>query len=346
MLNKKFINQFSPVRLIYCCALIVARMLVAVASFAQAPPNYPQQQPPYYPPQGQPNYQQQTPPYYPPQELDRLVSRIALYPDALLAQVLTSATFSYDIPNAAQWADQHHYLSGDALAQAIAADQLPWDPSVQSLLPFPSVLGMMASDMGWTQELGNAVLAQRPEVMDAVQRMRRQAADYGYLRSNQAVIVGMGPYITIMPTNPVFIVVPVYDPIIVFARPRPGFFVGGAIRFGFGINIGVVFRPWGWGFSRFDWGSHAVIINNAPWGRTWSNRGTYVHPYTVRRYPPAVTRPPERHEMENRSERERQAPREGRAQQEDHKKGRGNDRGRGRDDKRDDKRDDRRDGGR
>src|SRR4029077_13977491 len=140
---------------------------------------------------------QTAPPAYPPSELEHLVSRVALYPDPLLAQVLAAATFPDQIPDAAKWADQHHYLNGQALADAIQGDQLPWDPSVQALLPFPSVLEMMASDMNWTTDLGNAFLAQQQDVMDAVQRERRKALDYGYLRSNAQVIVGGGPYITI-----------------------------------------------------------------------------------------------------------------------------------------------------
>src|SRR5581483_8892016 len=116
------------------------------------------------------------------------------------------------LPEAARWADEHHYLSGDALAGAIAADRLPWDPSVQALLPFPTVLGMMASDPAWTSELGNAFLAQQPEVMDAVQRERRRAYDYGYLRSNGQIIVNPGPYIEILPARPGYVYVPYYDP--------------------------------------------------------------------------------------------------------------------------------------
>src|ERR1700735_5933499 len=91
----------------------------------------------------------QAPPSYKPAELDKLVSRVALYPDPLLAQVLAAATFPDQIPDAAKWADEHHYLRGDDLARAIAAHHLPWYPSVQALLPFPSVLQMMASDMNW-----------------------------------------------------------------------------------------------------------------------------------------------------------------------------------------------------
>jgi len=261
----------------------------------------------------------QAPPSYPPGQLDQLVSRIALYPDPLLAQILAAATYPDQIPDAARWADQHHYLTGQALADGIQADQLPWDPSVQALLPFPSVLDMMASDTNWTTDLGNAFLAQQQDVMDAVQRERQKARDFGYLRTNGQIVVSGGPYITILPVNPGFIVVPVYDPTIVFFAPRPGFVVGGAIRFGFGITIGGFFRPWGWGLNRFDWGAHAVFINNAPWRRTWVNRATYVHPYPgVRRFAPAE-RAPEHHELHERSERERGAAREGRAMKEEHR---------------------------
>src|SRR5215475_7081963 len=238
---------------------------------------------------------------YPPQELDRIVSPIALYPDSLLGQVLTAATFSPEIPEAARWADQHHYVPPAELPAAIAADRLPWQPSVQALLPFPQVLGMMAGDMPWTEEIGAAFLASPEPVMDAVQRMRQSAYNYGYLRSNAQIVVRRGPFIEIVPVDPAFVVVPYYDPAVVFIAPRPGFFVGGAVRFGFGVSIGVGFRPWGWGYNRFDWGRHAVYVNNAPWRRTWVDRGHYVHPYEVRR-PVASPRPAERHELHERSE--------------------------------------------
>ncbi|MGH9692007.1 MAG: DUF3300 domain-containing protein [Candidatus Acidiferrales bacterium] len=268
------------------------------------------------------------PPSYAPAQLDQLVARIALYPDPLLAQVLAGATYPDQIPDAARWADEHHYLTGQALADAIQADQLPWDPSVQALLPFPSVLATMASDMNWTADLGNAFLAQQQDVMDAVQRERQKARNFGYLRSNSQIVVGGGPYITIMPVNPGYVVVPYYNPSVVFFAPRPGFFVGGGIRFGYGITIGAFFRPWGSGAGRFDWGRRAVIIDNAPWRRTWVNRSTYAHPYPgVRHFSPAQ-RVPERHELESRSVHERQAAREGQRRVEDHH---GQDSHRGRD---------------
>ncbi|MFZ0464378.1 MAG: DUF3300 domain-containing protein [Candidatus Acidiferrales bacterium] len=271
--------------------------------------------------------QDQAPPNYSPEQLNRMVSRIALYPDPLLAQILTAATFPDQIPDAAKWADEHHYLSGQDLANAITGDQLSWDPSVQALLPFPSVLDMMASDMDWTTDLGNAVLAQRPDVMDAVQSERHKARDYGYLRSNAQIVVSGGSYIQIMPANPDFIVVPAYDPLIVFAPPRPGFFVGGAIAFGFGIGIGAWFRPWGWGGSRIVWGSHALFINNARWGRDWGNRRVYVHPYPgIHRYARGAR--VEHHELIRRSAPERMAARSGRRVREEHRPGRPGGRGR------------------
>jgi hypothetical protein len=216
-----------------------------------------------------------------PPELDHLVSRIALYPDPLLAQTLTASTFSDVIPEAATWADQHSYLKGDALAQAIQADHLQWDPSLLGLLPFPSVLDMMADDPMWTQALGSAVLTQRPEVMDAVQRMRRQAHDYGYLVPNGYVnVVNDAGYIEIQPLNPAVLYVPVYDPLIVYAPPRPGFVVGAAIHFGPAITIGGTFFSWGWWTGpAFVWPSHVILVGGHPWVRTWVNRGIYVHPY-------------------------------------------------------------------
>jgi hypothetical protein len=275
-----------------------------------------------------PGFAQGPPPSFPPGTLDNLVSRIALYPDSLLAQVLAAATFPDQIPDAARWADQHHYLTGQGLADAIQGDAVPWDVSVQALLPFPSVLDMMASDMNWTQDVGNAFLSQQQDVMDAVQRERQAAYRYGYLRTGPRVVVTPGPYITIAPVDPGWIVVPAYDPRIVYFPPRPGFVVAGGIGWGFGIGIGGFFRPWGWGVTRIGWTERAVFIDRARWGRTWVNRTTYVHPYTT--YRPVVTRPVpvvrpgeprpagrpvivERHEVHERSTVEREAPRRGEA---------------------------------
>jgi hypothetical protein len=252
-------------------ALLMLALWIAAPAFAQAPPSYP------------------------PTQLDRLVARVALYPDPLLAQLLAASTFADEIPAAARWADQHRALAGQALADAMRSDELPWDPSVEALLPFASVLDRMASDASWTAELGDAFLAQQQDVMAAVQRQRQRARDFGYLRSTGPMVVDAGPYITVGPLNPTVIVVPSYDPDIVFSAPRPGVAVAEAIRFEGGVALGGFrpygwdmgkfdvlggfFRPWGWGASGFDWGAHTLIINNAAWLRTWTNRHDYVHPY-------------------------------------------------------------------
>ena len=255
---------------------------------------YPQQQ--YPPQQGQygppPQYGYAPPPMLSPQQLAGLVQRVALYPDPLLVQILTASTYYQEIPEAAGWAQEHAGLHGDQLAQAIQADNVPWDPSVVALLPFPQVLDMMARDPGWTQALGNAVLAERPQVMDAIQQLRSEAEQYGYLRTGPNVqVVNEGPGdIEIVPVNPGLVVVPYYNPAVVFYAPRPGFFVGGAIGWGPGIFIGASFSPWGWGHPGFAWRSHEIMIDAHPFGRTWVNRGAYVHPYNRPFVRPAAPR--------------------------------------------------------
>jgi hypothetical protein len=266
--------------------LSLSVIALAQAPIVRQPPPPPDQQqtqpnpPPPPPPADAQQQQEAPPPPVAPQELDQLVQRIALYPDPLLAQVLTAATFWDQIPDAATWAQQHATLTGDALAQAIQADNLPWDPSVLALLPFPSVLDMMARDPQWTGALGNAVLSQRADVMDAVQRQRQAAHNYGYLASNPYDnVVDSGGYLEIQPVNPAYYYVPVYNPAVVFYAPRPGFVVGGAIRFGPTVVIGPAFGVFGWGGAGFGWGGHTILIDHRPWGRTFYNRRVYVHPY-------------------------------------------------------------------
>ena len=228
---------------------------------SQAPyPQYPQGPPPQYPP----------PTLLSPQQLDQLVGPVALYPDGLLAQVLAAATFSNQVPDAAGWANAHQYLKGDQLAAAIRADDLNFDPSIMALLPFPSVLNYMAQYMGWTQALGNAVLTQREQVMDATQRLRQEAYNYGYLQNNQYVHVIAAPgAIEILPLMSNFYYVPYYNPIVVFRAPsRPDFFVGGARRFGGGFTVGAAFAPWGWSSLALAGVNIRILVDNRPWART------------------------------------------------------------------------------
>jgi hypothetical protein len=184
---------------------------------------------------------------------DNLVSRIALYPDPLLAQIFAAAAFP------------------DQVAAAAQGQPGPFDPSIEALMQYPSVLQMMASDPGWTQSLGQAMAQDQAGVMDAIQNLRREAQQYGYLQSGpQMQVMDSGGYIDIEPVGG-YMYVPMYDPYVVFAAPRPGFFIGGAIRFGGGFR-------WagGYGYNRFNWGGHQVFVNRQVWRPTYNR--TYIAP--------------------------------------------------------------------
>jgi hypothetical protein len=173
-------------------------------------------------------------------QLDSLVSRIALYPDPLLAQIFAAAAFP------------------DQIAAAAQGSTGPFDPSVEALMPYPNVLQMMASDPSWTQALGQALMQDQGAVMDAIQSLRREAQQYGYLQSGpQMQVMDNGGYIDIEPVGG-YVYVPIYDPYVVFARPRPGFFLAGAIRFGGGFH-------WVGGINSFNWRSHQVVVNRRVW---------------------------------------------------------------------------------
>src|SRR5580698_5819808 len=159
---------------------LVGLLVVALGApaFGQAP-QYPQQYPAQAPPPGLQQAQQQ--PAMPPQQLDNLVAPIALYPDPLLGEVLAASTYPLEVVEADQFVQQNGNLQGQDLMNA--ARQQNWDPSVQALVAFPDVLMLLNSNVRWTTDLGNAFLAQQPDVMAAVQRMRQKAQQAGKLQS-------------------------------------------------------------------------------------------------------------------------------------------------------------------
>lgn len=236
---------------------------------------------------------------YDAKELERVLSPIALYPDPLLAQVLSAATFPNDVGAAAQWSANHPGLSGKELTDEVASANVSWDPSVQAMLAFPTVLEMMASDMSWTEEIGDAFRQQRDDVMDAVQRLRSESQRYGYLKSNDQMRVSESGPIEIIPANPEYIVVPYYDPLIVFAPPPPRFMIGSAIYFGYGVRLGLWFEPWGFGPGGFYWSTHRVAYGYPGWGRPWRYGGyPYGYAYGRSYRPPPVY--PRRFDMASR----------------------------------------------
>ncbi|CAG9170189.1 hypothetical protein LMG23992_01503 [Cupriavidus laharis] len=209
-----------------------------------------------------------------PAQLDQLTAPIALYPDALLSQVLMAATYPADVAAAAQWSKANSSLSGDAASKAVSNE--PWDPSVQSLVAFPSVMDMMGREPQWVQSVGDAFLAQPNDVMDSVQRLRRQAQQAGSLKTTeqQKVVTqttGGTTVVQIEPANPQVVYVPSYNPTVVYGAwpypayppayypPPPGSVFATALVSGIGFGLGVAAVNSLWG--GFNWGSHDVNIN-------------------------------------------------------------------------------------
>jgi hypothetical protein len=158
--------------------------------------------------------------------VQQLVAPIALYPDALLAQVLTASTYPLEVTLAARWAEKNPNLKGAALEEAMQKE--PWDPSVKGLTSVPQVLAMMNDKLDWTQQLGEAFLAQPDDVQNAIQALRAKADEAGNLKSSKEQkvrrvaatpspgYVGPPEYIVIEPVEPDYVYVPVYDPVVVY----------------------------------------------------------------------------------------------------------------------------------
>ncbi len=206
------------------------------------------------------------------EELEQLVAPIALYPDALLAQILMASTYPLEIVSAARWVKANPQLQDQALEDALQTQT--WDPSVKSLAAFPQVLTMMSDKLDWTQKLGDAFLAQQKDVMDAVQRLRTKAQAQGHLQTTpeQKVIVEQpaGSQTTIVkiePSNPQVVYVPTYNPTVVYgAWPYPAYppyyyyppgYVAATSIFSFGVGMAVGSALWG----GYNWHHGDVDIN-------------------------------------------------------------------------------------
>jgi Protein of unknown function (DUF3300) len=225
-------------------------------------------------------------------QLDALVAPIALYPDALVAQVLAAATNPDQIAFADDWLAQNRNLTGAALGQAV--NEQSWDPSVKALTQFSSVLDNLAHNLSWTSSLGQAFANQQSDVMAAVQAMRAKAQAAGTLQSNSQITVTQpaSTTIVIQPANPQVVYVPQYNPAVVYGAPvvvpmyiAPPLPVASfGLYFGSGISIGATFGG-GWG-GGFGWGWHSWNVN---WGGGWGggggstiiyNHNTYINNHT------------------------------------------------------------------
>ncbi|MGC2110354.1 MAG: DUF3300 domain-containing protein [Candidatus Korobacteraceae bacterium] len=205
-------------------------------------------------------------------QIDALVAPVALYPDALVAQVLAASTYPNQVVEADQWLKDNSNLQGTALTDAV--NQQPWDPSVQALTQFPSVLDNMANNLSWTSALGDAFYNQQADVMAAVQRLRAQAKAAGNLKStSQMTVTQENPQtIVIVPANPQVVYVPTYSPTVVYGTPYypPGYSTGavvatGLISFGVGFAVGAAMSGgccgWGWNNWNSNWHGGTVVYN-------------------------------------------------------------------------------------
>lgn len=267
MIMARFISHPKLQKAIAIASIILASGAVSrslAQTSADSPPDAPMQQPPSA---------------ISSQDLANLVAPIALYPDALLAQVLAACTYPLEVVEAQQWLQQNAALPSRQLLQA--AQQQPWDPSVQALVAFPGVLALLNRNISWTTDLGNAFLAQQSDVMNAIQSLRAQARESGQLASTPQLSVnteaqGNQSAIVIQPANPQVIYVPSYNPYVVWGAPVEGSYP--ALPYagsGFGSLFSAIanlagflpgfpgllgLRSWGWALS---WLAQALFVNNS-----------------------------------------------------------------------------------
>lgn len=220
---------------------------------------------------------QPTQPPLSPDQLEQLVAPIALYPDALLAQVLTASTYPAQVAVANQWLQQMQaqgYGSPDQVAAG--ANTQDWDPSVKALTAFPQVLETMDRNLQWTTQLGNAYFNQPQDVMQTVQVLRQRAQSAGTLQSTpQETVSEDQGAIELAPPSPEVVYVPAYNPWAAYGAPiapYPGFsfigalgsFFGTGLRFGSGIAMSAFDQtPFGWIGWGLSWLAHAVFFHHS-----------------------------------------------------------------------------------
>jgi Protein of unknown function (DUF3300) len=221
--------------------------------------------------------------------LEQLLAPIALYPDPLLAQVLTSATSPGQVTEMTRWLQKNQNLQGSALQEA--AQRKGFDASFVALALFPDVLARMASEIDWTTEVGTAFLSDPKGVMSAVQRLRAQAQLAGNLKSSPEQSVTTEnqsgqQIIVIQPANPQVVYVPIYSPQVVY-YPAPPSTATVLLAFGAGIAIGAAmtsnanYPPYGWGVWGMGWHTSTVVVRGGVWVIPPYARYPYVRPVPI-----------------------------------------------------------------
>jgi hypothetical protein len=201
-------------------------------------------------------------------QLDKLLAPVALYPDALLMQVLAASVNSQEVLDGGNWLLQNKSLEGDQLDSAAKA--AGFGAAMIALFHFPQVLDMMCSELDWTKQLGEAFTANQSAVLDSVQRLRLQAKQAGNLQTTpqQTVVTQQASgqqIIVIQPTNPQIIYVPQYNPVQVYVAPPPSQPATGVIiAFGVGMAVGAMFSSNNYYYPRWGYGG-GVYYRGGPW---------------------------------------------------------------------------------
>ncbi len=198
-----------------------------------------------------------------PAALDQLLAPVALYPDALLMQVLAASVNSQEVLDAGNWLLENKSLEGAQLDSAAKA--VGFGAAMTALLHFPDVVDMMCTELDWTQQLGATFSANQAAVLASVQRLRAQAQQAGSLQSTpqQQVITQQDnghQVIVIQPANPQVVYVPQYDPQVVYAA-GPG---ASLISFGLGMAVGALFLNTN-NYYYPRWGYGSVYFGGNPW---------------------------------------------------------------------------------
>ncbi|HEX6118020.1 MAG TPA: DUF3300 domain-containing protein, partial [Dongiaceae bacterium] len=193
-------------------------------------------------------------------DLRALVAPVALYPDELLAIVLPASTNPLQVVQAARFLEKQK-------ADPNLKPDPNWDPAIIALLNYPQVIKQLNDDLDWTEQLGNAVMDQQEDVLNAIQAARADASSAGYLKSNdQQVVVNDNDNITIESTQPDVVYVPTYDPQTVvtnnyvnypppvYSEPYPAYYAPGATFFA-GAIVGATFA------YAFDWDDDDIDID-------------------------------------------------------------------------------------
>ncbi|HUK01446.1 MAG TPA: DUF3300 domain-containing protein [Steroidobacteraceae bacterium] len=214
-----------------------------------------------------------------PDELEKLVSPIALYPDQLVGQILAASVNSQEVLDGGNWLLQNENLKGDQLDAA--AQKAGLGPAMRALVQFPQVVDMMCQQIDWTRQLGTAFTSDQSGVLDAVQRLRAQAAQVGNLKSTPQQTVetkseNQKTIIEVKPANPQVIYVPQYNPQVVYTTPPPppapastsgtvstdAAVAGGLLAFGVGVLIGSTIHNDSYCYPH--WGAGVVFVGPRP----------------------------------------------------------------------------------